>query len=237
MNNVTLVMALLMGFTGSLHCAGMCGPIIWVMPFQVFGGWKKAIALAFYHIGRISVYAAMAVILHSFRNLFDPRVQQYVSIGLGSLLLLTGIFSFIPAGRFQASLPWVGFVKKRLGQVMGRPGLGAIGVAGMLNGLLPCGLVYMALSASLAAGGALQTITFMYVFGLGTLPMLLSITLLKTRISLLRTGYMKRLVPITVFAFGCLFLLRGLNLGIPYLSPKVAVEQHGIKSCCCHRVK
>lgn len=57
MNTITLTMAFIMGLTGSLHCAGMCGPIIWIMPFQVLNGFKKWLAIALYHIGRISVYA------------------------------------------------------------------------------------------------------------------------------------------------------------------------------------
>jgi len=98
--------------------------------------------------------------------------------------------------------------------------------------LLPCGLVYMALSASLAATSTFQAAAMMYVFGAGTLPMLVSITLLKSKLSFLRTQHIRKLVPVVVFAFGCLFILRGMNLGIPYLSPKVVVEQHEIKACC-----
>ena len=237
MNTLTWTMALLMGFTGSLHCAGMCGPIVWIMPFQVFQGVKKIAALGLYHLGRISVYASLAIVLHSFRSLFDPKVQQYISLGLGGILLVIGILSFFPSHQLKINLPWAETVKKHLGKLIGRPGLGTIGLAGILNGLLPCGLVYMALSASLAAATPIDAALFMYVFGLGTLPMLVSITLLKTRFSFIRTPNMRRLVPVMVFAFGCLFMLRGMNLGIPYLSPKVVVEQHGIKACCCHKAK
>jgi len=237
MNSITYTIILLMGFTGSLHCAGMCGPIVWVMPFQVFKGFKKIMALALYHAGRISVYATLAVVLHSFRNLFDPKLQQYISIILGGSLLILGILSFVPNHSLKLKLPWAEFVKNKLGSVIGRAGLGPITLAGMLNGLLPCGLVYMALSASIAASSAPQAIAMMYVFGLGTLPMLISITLLKTKLSFLRTNHVRKLVPVIVFAFGCLFILRGMNLGIPYLSPKIVVEQHGIITSCCHKSK
>ena len=232
MNTVTLAMAFLMGFTGSLHCAGMCGPIVWVMPFQSFNGGKKTVAIGLYHLGRISVYALLALILHSFRNLFTPAVQQYISVILGGLLLLAGLLAFIPGSRLEVKVPWSGFVKEQLGRVIGRPSLGAVTFAGMLNGLLPCGLVYMALSASLSVSSSIQAVVLMYVFGLGTIPMMASVTLLKSRMTFLRTGNMRKMVPIVLFAFGCLFVLRGMNLGIPYLSPKVTVTQHGIHSCC-----
>ena len=235
MGTLTFTMAFLMGFTGSLHCAGMCGPIMWVMPFQLFKGAKKGVAIGLYHLGRISVYASLAVILHSFRALFEPRVQQYISMALGATLLLVGVLSFIPNNVVKIRLPWAEQVKTALGRTMVKPGLGKIAAAGILNGLLPCGLVYMALSASLTAASVMQAGAFMYIFGMGTLPMLLSITLLKTRLAFLRSAHIRKLVPVTLFAFGCLFLLRGMNLGIPYLSPRIAVVGHEIKACCCHR--
>ena len=235
MNTLTWTMAFIMGFTGSLHCAGMCGPIVWIMPFQAFNGIKKLLALALYHAGRISVYALLALVLHSFRGLFEPKVQQYISITLGAVLLIVGILSFIPNHSVKFKLPWADMVKTQLSNIIGRPGLSTLLISGMLNGLLPCGLVYMALSASLAATSSAQSAGMMYVFGIGTLPMLVSITLLKSKLSFIRTNSVRQLVPVVVFAFGCLFILRGMNLGIPYLSPKVVVEQHGIKSCCCHK--
>ncbi len=235
MNTSVAIMAILMGFTGSLHCAGMCGPIVWILPFQLFTGIRKFFAIALYHIGRVSVYASLALVLHSFRSLFDPKIQQGISITLGAALLITGIFSFFPGHFAQIKLPWGVFVKKQLGKVIGQPGLGAITVAGILNGLLPCGLVYMALSASMTLHSPAEAVGLIYLFGAGTLPMLVSITLLKNKIHIFRGGHIKKLVPVIVFSFGCLFILRGMNLGIPYLSPKVVVAQNEIHSCCHKR--
>ena len=235
MNSLTYSMAFLMGLTGSLHCAGMCGPIIWIMPFQLLQGFKKYLGILLYHAGRISMYAFMAWVLHSFRNLFQPQVQQYVSIVLGVVLLLAGILSFMPSGPLKIKLPWADFTRKYLGKFISQPRLDTLFIAGVLNGLLPCGLVYMALSASIALPQTLQVFGFVYAFGLGTMPMLVSITLLKTRLKVLQIKSVKQLVPVMVFAFGCLFVLRGMNLGIPYISPKVMVTNTGIHSCCCHK--
>ena len=235
MNSLTLSIAILMGFTGSLHCAAMCGPIIWVMPFERYAGIKKGFALSLYHFGRISVYAAMALLLHSFAGFFQPVVQQYISITLGVSLLLLGIFSFLPGTLFKFRLPWDSFIKNKLGSTIGAPGLAPIFLAGTLNGLLPCGLVYMALSATVTLSTAAQAAAFMYVFGLGTMPMLVAITVLKGKVSVVRLHSVRRFVPVVVFAFGCLLVLRGMNLGIPYLSPKVVVIHHAIHSACCHK--
>ncbi len=235
MMTLTLTMALVMGFTGSLHCAGMCGPIMLVMPFQLLKGYRKWLGIFLYHFGRVSTYAMLALVLHSFRSLFQPQVQQYLSIALGAILLLAGILSFIPDTKLQFKLPWTGYVKLALSKLIGHPKSGMLFVTGVLNGLLPCGLVYMALSASVTSATVGQSVAFMYMFGLGTMPMLVAITVLKSRASLVHLQHAKKLVPVVMFAFGCLFMLRGMNLGIPYLSPKVQVTQFGVKASCCHR--
>ena len=228
--------ALLMGLAGSLHCAGMCGPIMLFLPFHQLKGGRKVLGIILYHVARVSVYAGMAFVLYSFRDLFDPRVQQYVSMTLGAVLLLAGLLSFLPlSSKLQIKMPWSGFVTRRLGNYMANPGLGAITASGALNGLLPCGLVYMALSATLALPTAQHAVGFTYFFGLGTMPMLIGITFFRNWIVVRKGLSMKRFTPAIVFIFGCIFFVRGLNLGIPYLSPKTQVSHGVIHSCCCHK--
>jgi uncharacterized protein len=231
----TLAIAFLMGVTGSLHCAGMCGAIMWAMPFYSFQGARKVMAFALYHVLRISAYAGMASLLFSFHQLFRPGIQQIISVTLGIMLLIAGSLSFLP-GRYSGnlSLPWAGFVKKQLSNFVGQPHLGKIAVSGLLNGLLPCGLVYMALSASTALSSPAHVLCFMYAFGAGTVPVLALIVFLRNRAFFKWTG-MRKLAPITVFFFGLLFVLRGLNLGIPYLSPKVESSNGKIVHSCCHK--
>jgi len=229
----SFIMALAMGLTGSLHCVGMCGPIMMFLPFYHFTGARRVFAIGLYHFARISVYALMAFTIYSFREAFNPQLQQAISIGLGSILLIAGIVSFFPLRRkWQLILPWTDIVKKQLGRFMGDTSLPSIAVSGMLNGMLPCGLVYMALSATLALHSPAGAVLFMYFFGIGTLPALISIVIFKNRIAFFKNGYYKRFTPIIIFSFGCVFLLRGLNLGIPYLSPKVQVANGQIHSCC-----
>ena len=228
-----LAVALLMGFTGSLHCAGMCGPIMMFLPFHQFKGARKVAAIGLYHLARISVYALMAFIIYSFRDSFNPRIQQYISIGLGSLLLAAGIATFIPLGlKLQIKLPWAEFTKRMLSKFIGQPDMPSIAMSGMLNGMLPCGLVYMMLSAVMVLHSPLEAVSFAYFFGIGTTPMLVSIILFRSKLNFGRANAFKALTPIFVFGFGCLFLLRGLNLDIPYLSPKVQVTNGEIHSCC-----
>lgn len=235
MISAALLTALAMGLTGSLHCAGMCGPIMLVLPFRRWEGYRKWLAILLYHTGRITVYALLGWFLYSFKSLFDPRWQQYVAISAGALLLLAGLWSFFP--RNKISLPWMGIVQLHLGRLMNHPTLTAMLLAGMLNGLLPCGLVYMALSLSMAAESSLEAIMLMYAFGVGTLPMLLGITIMQGRAKLFSAGRIRQWVPLILFVFGSLFIVRGMNLGIPYLSPKIEIsQQHKIKANCCHKL-
>lgn len=235
MSTLTLSMAFLMGLTGSLHCAGMCGPIVWVMPFGLLQGGRKWLGIGLYHAARISVYAAMALLLHSFKGLFVPAWQQYISIALGVMLLLAGIVSFMPNSRLKISLPWAGWVKKHLGSFIGDPSMFSLFMAGMLNGLLPCGLEYMALSATVAAPTAMDSALLMYAFGAGTVPMMVAVTIFKSRAKFLHVQHLKKLVPVVMFVFGALFVVRGMNLGIPYLSPKVEMQSGHVKASCCHK--
>lgn len=234
MNTLGITMGFLMGLTGSLHCAGMCGPIIWVMPFQQLSGWRKWLGIGLYHIGRITVYALMGVLLFSFKSLFEPQVQQYISIILGGVLLIVGILSFFPS-RFTVKMPWTGFVQNNLSRFMAQPTIGTLFITGMLNGLLPCGLVYMALSASVVASTPLNAAILMYAFGIGTAPMLIALTIIKDRTKVLRANHFRKFVPVVMLFFGSLFVLRGMNLGIPYLSPKITMEQNEVKAECCHK--
>lgn len=229
-----IITALLMGLTGSLHCAGMCGPIALIIQFQFLQGWKRAAGIALYHAGRISVYAVLGAILFSVKTIFTPQVQQYVSIILGVTLLVIGLLTFLPA-IIRIKLPWTSFVVQAIGRFVAKPGLPALFISGILNGLLPCGLVYMALSASIMTGSMAQSVMFMYAFGAGTIPVLVSITVFKTRLKLFNRPSIKKLVPVMMFVFGTLFVIRGLNLGIPMLSPKITIEQAQIKTTCCHR--
>ena len=235
MSIVTLTMALVMGLTGSLHCAGMCGPIVWVMPFQMMNGFRRWLGIGLYHFGRISIYALLGFMLHAFKSVFRPQWQQYTSIVLGVMLLLIGIISFIPNRKLSIKLPWTEWIKKKLGQFIGSPSFRTLFVSGMLNGMLPCGLVYMALSVSITAPDAFQSVLLMYVFGAGTIPVLIALTVLKNKVGFLRTNHIRKMVPVVMFVFGCVFILRGMNLGIPYLSPEIVIEQQTVKTTCCHK--
>jgi hypothetical protein len=102
---------------------------------------------------------------------------------------------------------------------------------GLLNGVLPCGLVYAAIGGSIATGKTIDGALYMFAFGLGTLPMMFTAVMLSNFITIGFRNKIKKLIPVFVIILGCLFILRGLNLNIPYLSPKINVVQPFIQDC------
>jgi hypothetical protein len=227
-----------MGLVGSLHCAGMCGPIVWVMPFQQYNGIKRIAGILLYHLGRITTYALLGVLLHFIRDAFHPQWQQTFSIISGSILVLAGILYFLPQLGVRISLPWTSMVVTGLRKTMHQKSPGWLLPVGALNGLLPCGMVYMALAASVSTQHAGQAAMVMFSFGLGTLPMMIGITMFRSRLQFRFAG-LRKWTPVLLVAFGLLFVLRGANLGIPFLSPKVTASASvtEVKMDCCHKNK
>lgn len=234
MNEGGYIIALMMGLTGSLHCAGMCGPIIWAVSFHSLQGGRKWAGLFLYHFGRISAYAFLGYMLYTFTSFFKPAWQQYISLFAGITLLIAGVLSFLPL--IHIHLPGTSWVLNMLGKYLGNPGIQTLGIAGTLHGLLPCGLVYMALSMAVQANSPTQALGLMYMFGLGTLPMLLALTFFRHKISFLRKDSFRKMVPVFLLFFGVLFILRGMNLGIPYISPSITTSEQGVvNTTCCHK--
>lgn len=223
----------MMGLTGSLHCAGMCGPIMLMIPFETGNRFRKWTGMFLYHAGRISVYAFLGWLIYTFKSFFHPGWQQSVSVIAGIVLLLIGLGSFISIRR--VALPGSAWVVRHLGKFLGNPAPEGLFLSGALHGFLPCGLVYMALSLAVGADSPVQAVFLMYAFGAGTLPMLIGITLFRNRVSFFRKEKLRRIAPFLLLAFGILFILRGMNLGIPYVSPEFHTEKGVIQADCCHK--
>jgi sulfite exporter TauE/SafE len=226
--------ALALGFFGGAHCAGMCGPLMFALPAGAGGRWRFALGRLVYQGGRILTYSALGAVLGvAGRSLLLIGAQRWVSVGLG-VALLTGLVVSPRA----LEVPWlarrVSGLRLLMGRFLRQRTLGALAVLGALNGLLPCGLVYVAGASAIAAGGVLEGMATMALFGLGTLPVMLGISLsgrLATPAIRLR---LRALAPVSVFAVGVLLVLRGLGLGIPYVSPALDAGG-GVPACCVAR--
>lgn len=214
-----LLAAFIMGFVGSLHCAAMCGPLVLAMP--VVGNNKIQILASriVYNIGRVTAYSILGVIFGFIgKSLLLAGFQRWLSIIAGSVMLI-----LLVLGRKSAkNAAWraAGWVKSTVRAFLRHRTYPAVFALGGANGLLPCGLVYLAGTASAASGEATSAALYMLVFGLGTIPMMLGIGLLgPSLIKQLQRFRLKPLVPIAVSLVALSLILRGLALGIPYLSP------------------
>lgn len=216
-----LYLAFIIGLFGSLHCVGMCAPLAFGLPTHenrllVF------VEKLSYNLGRAISYALLGLLIGLIgKQLWIAGLQQFISIVCGALILIASIFRIFPSIKFFRNsnnsfyFPINNLIIKAINHKMGHF------IIGLLNGFLPCGLVYVALATALNTDSALQSALFMFFFGLGTLPLML--------IALLGFGFAKpaikaiinKIIPLLMILLGIWFILRGLNLNIPYLSPLI----------------
>ncbi|MDB4584085.1 sulfite exporter TauE/SafE family protein [Draconibacterium sp.] len=230
-----LLSALVLGLMGSFHCAGMCGPIAIALPLHGNTVSQKIFGGALYNIGRTVTYGFMGAIFGLLgQGLQLIGFQQKVSVIMGALMIISVLFPTLFKNQYNMDKSWFSFVgklKKTIGKMFSIRSFSSLFFIGMLNGLLPCGLVYMAIAGAIGTGGIVEGSLYMILFGLGTIPMLLAISLAGNVLSLAVRQKINKLIPVLVVIVGLLFILRGLSLGIPYLSPpKQKIEQKFEKS-------
>jgi len=222
--------AFLLGFVGSAHCAGMCGPLALALPA---GGARATFVVGrvLYNLGRVVTYMLMGAFFGLVGQGFAlAGLQRWVSLVLG-VAILTGVFI---SPRFANAVPvtrFVGWLKATLGRLFQRRALTSLFGIGLLNGLLPCGLVYIACAGATSTGGLVRGMEYMLAFGLGTVPMMLAIALVGTKLQFVLRLKLQRLIPVSLAIVGALLLLRGMALGIPYVSPKLPAQPADASAC------
>jgi uncharacterized protein len=231
-----LLAAISLGVLGSFHCVGMCGPIALALPVHHLNTAGKVSGLLLYHIGRALTYSIIGAVFGILgMGVVLAGYQQALSIALGVIILI-GLF--LPAAGLSKYLSTsaAGFtmkIKAGFAQLFQKRSHSALFFTGMLNGILPCGLVYMALAGAMATGDVYKGALFMAVFGLGTLPAMFSVTLFSGISSSFRSA-VRKYVPVVAGVMACLLILRGLGLGIPYVSPSMS-KQTNSEHACCHK--
>lgn len=223
MTEAVLISALILGIGGSFHCVGMCGPIALVLPVDRTNKLKAFIQSLIYHLGRMTTYAIMGLIFGLVgKGLYLAGFQQKVSILMGVIMILAVIFPTNYLGKFNLGKPLyklVGQLKSTLGSYLKKQSNTSLFIIGLLNGLLPCGLVYMALIGAIATGNAVYGAVYMAIFGFGTSPLLTGLILAGNFMSLKVRNRINKILPYFVVLVGIIFILRGMGLGIKYISP------------------
>lgn len=240
-----LVAAISLGFLGSFHCIGMCGPIALALPVHHKPRGQQLAAIFAYNAGRMLTYACFGIVFGSIgEGLAFFGFQQALSVALGVLLLLGLFFGrFAPVKAISSgNYKLLSGLKEKIAHLFEKHGLRSFLGIGLLNGLLPCGLVYVAAAGAAATRSAWQGALFMALFGAGTLPFMFGISYFSQSIGLRARNTFRKLVPIAVAAMAVLLILRGANLGIRYVSPALAAQQkanrgndQAAKINCCHK--
>jgi uncharacterized protein len=228
-----LLAGIVLGFLGSFHCIGMCGPIALALPVGPARGWRRLLLVLTYNAGRTLTYCGMGVVAGlAGMTMVLAGFQQALSLVMGAILLVSVL---LPAGykshlvKITGTMGIFTQLKNRLAELFRVEGHSPLFAIGLLNGLLPCGLVYIGLAGAAATGSIVKGAVFMALFGLGTLPAMMAVRMAAAYIGPGVRTTIRRSMPLIIGAMGVLLLLRGLNLGIPYVSPALNEGKPG-----CH---
>jgi sulfite exporter TauE/SafE len=239
-----LLTGFLLGITSNLHCIGMCGPIAMAIPVNRSSNWSILGGIFQYNIGRILTYSLLGAVVGSIGITIETfGILQWISI-------LSGVFLIIFAWRkwfslkVNANVPSLGLknlTSKGMHKVLSSDSSLKLTLLGMLNGLLPCGMVSVALMNALIAGNPVSSAYTMIAFGIGTLPAMIAVGFAANRIGIETRKKLNKVVPYLLTVVGLLVILRGMNLDIPYLSPKVSItvassnDEPKVEMSCCHK--
>lgn len=212
--------AFFIGLFGSVHCIGMCGPLAFAVPASQNRWWLILADKTLYNIGRVITYTFLGLLIGFVgKQLWLYGLQQGVSLISGILIIVAGFSRLL-----KLKLHGVTFMPKvlnpvnKLLQYALQHSAGHI-VVGMLNGFLPCGFVYLALVGAVNTSSPVNAAQYMFWFGAGTFPLMLAATVTSGLIGPVVRSRINRVMPYLMVCLGFWFVLRGLNLNIPYLSP------------------
>jgi sulfite exporter TauE/SafE len=225
-----LLAAIALGFLGSFHCIGMCGPIALALPVHNKPSFLKYTLIVVYNLGRMLSYSFFGLLAGLLGQGFIlAGCQQALSIAIGVLLLISVI---LPFKNDLSGSSVLLKIKNRLTRAFSKGTRPSLFVIGILNGFLPCGLVYAGMAGAAATGNPLEGAIFMAIFGLGTVPMMILLPLIGNSISVSSRNKIRKATPVIVTIMALLLIARGMDLGIPYLSPKT---DRSTQTMSCHQ--
>jgi uncharacterized protein len=184
----------------------MCGPLVLMTP--VIGNTPGSIiaSRALYHSGRIAVYVFLGLLFGVIgESLVLAGFQRWLSLTVGALMIVAILF----AARIKAPLARIPlYLKSLFAEFLRKRTATSVFTLGAVNGLLPCGLVYMAATASISAGSISKSVASMALFGIGTLPMLVAISTAGRRLNCSRLPAIQKIMPLAVLAVAILLIVR-----------------------------
>ncbi len=230
-----MISSFLLGLFGSFHCVGMCGPIVFSLPSN---NSNHSLSALQYNLGRMLSYSVLGFIFGIFgKGLIISGMQQRVSVFAGVLLIVSVFVPKLVGVKWMIFKPLQFFytwVKNKLTYLLKSQSKFRLLAIGFINGFLPCGLVYIALVGALLSNSVLDSVFAMLMFGIGTSPSLILLMYSSKMISKNLKQKITKFIPIFITLLGLIFILRGLGLGIPYVSPNYDVLKPEITQESCH---
>ncbi|WP_153798363.1 sulfite exporter TauE/SafE family protein [Foetidibacter luteolus] len=226
--------ALMLGLLSSFHCVGMCGAIAFTLPLQAINPSRKLPGILLYNAGRITTYSLLGLLFGlAGRQLYLAGLQSWLSVAAGIGML--GFVVYLAVGRVFTGNRFVGTmhvaVQKIISRHIHKTGPFHFFLIGVANGLLPCGMVYFAVAGALSTGNVKSAVAFMLLFGVGTAPAMILLSYYGYRIRLSYRERIRKTLPFVIGLVGVLFVLRGMGLNIPYVSPMLPGPQRQVVSC------
>lgn len=223
-----IISGFLLGFLGSLHCIGMCGPIVLALP-QNENKLLLVINRLLYNLGRVVTYSFMGLVLGLLGGQIKlAGLQEIASIATGVIIILVvltpskikaALNGIKPVSRFNE------LIKKGFSRLFKMKSLTGLFLIGIINGFLPCGFVYVALAGAITQADLASSILFMAFFGVGTIPVMFVASIATSFIKIKSGFQVRKLIPVLAVILAIIFILRGLSLGIPYISPDLEKMQ------------
>ena len=218
-----LYSAFIFGLISSFHCIGMCGPIAMMLPVDRNNEAKKVTQIITYHIGKLTAYGILGLVFGLLgKSFYLAGMQQQLSIIVGVLMIVVALVPEKVFAKYNFSKPVykiISKVKSNLGQQFKNKSYKSLFTIGLLNGFLPCGMVYVAIFGAIAMQSVSLGVLYMLLFGIGTIPMLTAVIYISNVLSFSFRGTLQKIIPVVAVVIGMLFIIRGLGLDIPYLSP------------------
>jgi uncharacterized protein len=225
-NTALPLLALSMGLISSLHCIGMCGPIALALPLARGNRWQQLGGLLLYNAGRAATYALLGMLAAGLgMSMAWFGFLRYLSIAAGVIMLAyvcwpSRLNTFLHPPRFWQN--GVNAVKKGMGRALKKNSLAGAAMLGTLNGLIPCGLVYLALISSMATGDVAHGGMFMLLYGIGTFPAMLAVGFAKQWFTPALRTKARKLAPVMLAVAGLWLVVRGATVQAPSASRKPA---------------
>lgn len=216
MDAALYISALTVGFLGSFHCAGMCGPLVFMLPKNSESSYAIVKGRFIYNLGRVITYITIGLLFGMFGLAIALKgFQRELSVITGILIVITVLFTSGNKERlkvYNITTAYTGPIRKQLKKLFSRKSNFSLLLIGMLNGLLPCGFVYLAIAGAASTGSVTGAVIYMSLFGLGTFPVMMTLSVAANYIGIKLKRIFSKISPLIALALALFLIYRGTDM-------------------------